>query len=137
MKRNWGNERTRPDYEIPKHEKVYKSMLESCMMLDNNKKIHEDVKHEMTAHYKEKLDKILRETRPGLWMSQRMPKIKQAPSLNLQKRMNLDEEDSPQKAEVKNQGSKLQVKLVNAINENNIESRDQSEAGTLEDTRDS
>jgi hypothetical protein len=52
------------------------------MILDNNKKIHEDVKHEMTANYKDKLDKYLRETKSGLWMSSKMPKIKQNPSLN-------------------------------------------------------
>jgi hypothetical protein len=56
MKRNWGNERTAPDYQISKHERVYRSMLESCMVLDNNKKIHCDIEGEMTATYKGKLD---------------------------------------------------------------------------------
>ena len=41
MKKNWGNEHTSPDYEI--NDRVYSSLMESCMVLDNNKKIIEDV----------------------------------------------------------------------------------------------
>lgn len=56
MKRNWGNERTMPEYKINKHDIVYRSMLESCMVLDNNKKIQKDVESEMNGNYKYKLD---------------------------------------------------------------------------------
>ena len=60
MKRNWGNERTMPEYEIPDGELVYKSMMESCMMLDNNKKIQKDVEFEMNGNYKDKLDNFIK-----------------------------------------------------------------------------
>jgi hypothetical protein len=43
MRKNWGNENSSPDCEIRDHEKVYYSLMESGMALDNNKKIHKDV----------------------------------------------------------------------------------------------
>ena len=61
MKRNWGNERTAPEYQISKHDIVYKSMMESCMVLDNNKKIQRDVETEMNGNYKNKLDSFIKE----------------------------------------------------------------------------
>lgn len=128
-KRNWGNERTAPEYQISKHERVYRSMLESCMVLDNNKKIHCDIDGEMTATYKGKLDQFLRESKSGIWMKQKMPKIKQRES-DTHKRITSDDEDSPEKApwqvEKKQSSNKLQLKLANAIGEGNIPSREQS-----------
>lgn len=61
MKRNWGNERTMPEYQILKNDIVYRSMLESCMVLDNNKKIQRDVESEMNGNYKNKLDQLFKE----------------------------------------------------------------------------
>ena len=48
-----------PEYEVK--DKVYSTMLESCMVLDNNKRIHEDVNFEMNTTYKSKLDRLLKE----------------------------------------------------------------------------
>lgn len=48
-------------------ETVYKSMRESCIMLNNNKKIHDDVEMEMINNYKMKLSKFIKETNPGIW----------------------------------------------------------------------
>jgi len=117
-----------PEYSISKHEKVYRSMLESCMILDNNKKIHENIDQEMTATYKDKLDKFLRDTKSGIWMKQKMPKIKQKTSLTHNKRM-AEEEDSPEKPKPPEKAvssNRLQIKLANAIADGNIPSREQS-----------
>ncbi len=40
-KKNWGSESTAPEYTL--HDEVYKSIEESCMLLNNNKQIFEDV----------------------------------------------------------------------------------------------
>ena len=50
------------------------------MMLENNKKVHEDVKKQMDFEYKDKLDKLFRTTRTNLWVQQKMPKVKKSPS---------------------------------------------------------
>ena len=38
QKKNWGNEHTRPELDI--RDSIYASMRESCIVLENNKKIH-------------------------------------------------------------------------------------------------
>jgi hypothetical protein len=52
MKRHLGNDHAVPSTEQPPGEAVYKSMRESCIMLNNNKKIHDDVEMEMNNNYK-------------------------------------------------------------------------------------
>lgn len=54
MKSNWGNEHTRPDYEVK--DTVYTSLMESCMVLENNKKVHDDVEYEMIKNYRDRID---------------------------------------------------------------------------------
>ena len=43
------------------------------MMLENNKKVHEDVRRIMEQEYKDKLDKQLRETKTQLWLDAKLP----------------------------------------------------------------
>ena len=50
-RKNWGNENTQPECELL--ETVYRSMKESCMMLENNKKVHNDVRQELVNQYRE------------------------------------------------------------------------------------
>lgn len=40
MKANWGNENTKPFYDINDKDNVYKSLMESNMILENNKKVY-------------------------------------------------------------------------------------------------
>ena len=95
MKKSWGNEKTQPDYEI--RDNVYQSLKESCMILDNNKRIHHNVFSEMNTNYKEKLDKQLRFTKSKQWIDSKMPSIKKSPAQATGKNKSLDLDDSPKK----------------------------------------
>ncbi len=50
-----------PLCDVPPGEIVYKSIKESCIVLDNNKKIHNDVEMEMIYNYKAKLSSFIKE----------------------------------------------------------------------------
>eukprot|EP00350_Pseudokeronopsis_sp_OXSARD2_P011020 CAMPEP_0170554666 /NCGR_PEP_ID=MMETSP0211-20121228/12543_1 /TAXON_ID=311385 /ORGANISM="Pseudokeronopsis sp., Strain OXSARD2" /LENGTH=97 /DNA_ID=CAMNT_0010863921 /DNA_START=170 /DNA_END=460 /DNA_ORIENTATION=- len=65
MKKNWGNEKTMPNYEI--NDPVYSSIKESCMILDNNKKIHQEVRQEMNTNYRGKLSQMMKESNSQIW----------------------------------------------------------------------
>lgn len=134
MKRNWGNERTMPEYDIPKEDLVYKSIMESCMILDNNKSVQKDIEHEMNGNYRGKLDQYLKESKSGIWVKQRMPRIKQHASTNYRKIVTEDDDSPNAKANkqltLKNQSdktnsnfqSKLSLHLNNALNDGTIPS---------------
>ncbi|CDW75223.1 kelch motif family protein [Stylonychia lemnae] len=140
MKRNWGNERTMPEYEIQKGDLVYRSMMESCMMLDNNKKIQKDVEFEMNGNYKGKLDSFIKESKSGIWLKQKMPKIKQNPSIQYRKPLKEEEQD---KKKQKHQTldsqtsskftSKLNLQLQNALNDGSIPSNGETKRDGLND----
>ncbi len=61
MKKNWGNEYTAPEYSI--HDEVYKSIEESCMMLNHNKNVFDDVYYEMTENYKGKVNDMIKQSK--------------------------------------------------------------------------
>eukprot|EP00347_Sterkiella_histriomuscorum_P004971 403358389 len=102
--------------------------MESCMVLDNNKKIQRDVESEMNGNYKHKLDSFIKEQTGGIWLKSRMPKIKQNPSLNYRKIPAEDQEQlQVNKTAVReqpksNMSSKLTIQLSNALNDGNIPS---------------
>ena len=67
MKKSLIYENALPSTEQLPGETVYRSMRESCICLNNNKRIHDDVEMEMLNNYKVKLNKFIKESSPGIW----------------------------------------------------------------------
>ena len=78
MKRSWGTIKTMPGYEVK--DPIYNNIMESCMVLDNNRKVHDDVSFEMNINCKEKLEKIIKDQRTDEWRQSKLPKVKVQPS---------------------------------------------------------
>lgn len=61
MKKSWGNQSTQPEYQIK--DNVYQSSMESCMILENNKKVYQGVFSEINTNYRDQLGKKLKDTK--------------------------------------------------------------------------
>lgn len=68
------SEEARPEIEIK--DTTYQTMQESCMMLDNNKKVHTDIQKDLTSDSKRKLINIIKEHQIYKFRQSKMPKIK-------------------------------------------------------------
>ena len=91
QKGKWGNESTAPEYTV--HDEVYKSIEESCMVLNHNKQVYEDVYGEMNQNFKFKVQNMLRQTKSDQWMQSKMPKIKKR-NMFFSKRQSVEKEDT-------------------------------------------
>ena len=89
MKKNWGNERTLPEFEVK--DAIYNNMKETCMVLKNNQKVHGEVNKEMQDIYKEKLMLMVKQHKNELWIQSKMPKVKKIEKFILRQK---DEEES-------------------------------------------
>ena len=103
MKKNWGNNKTKPNYEFL--DQVYSCMQESCMILDNNKKISWEVRQEMNKNYKDRLGSMMRENKSHIWVQQRMPQVKKV--LNVKSKADAMREENEQANLMEKQAEKM------------------------------
>jgi len=74
----------RPELTI--EDSHYKTLQESAMILESNKRLHSDIGKELNDTYRGKLLGIIKEHQTQKWREERMPKVKKTDLLNLNKK---------------------------------------------------